>query len=162
MAREPVFYSFHYDNDVFRTQQIRNMGVVEGDEPVSPNDWEQIKRSGDQAVERWIEESLKYKRCVIVLVGSETSTRRWVRHEIQRAYSLGKGLFGIYIHNLKCPRGGRCSQGVNPFDGFTINNGAQILSGVIPCYDPGYDAYNSISINLSIWVANAITAAKYR
>ncbi|SLM45455.1 conserved hypothetical protein [Nitrospira sp. ND1] len=162
MARDPVFYSFHYDNDVFRTQQIRNMGVVEGDEPVSPNDWEQIKRRGDQAVERWIEESMKYKRCVIVLVGSETSTRRWVRHEIERAYSLSKGLFGIYIHNLKCPRVGRCSQGVNPFDGFTINNGGQRLSSVIPCYDPGHDAYNGISGNLAIWVSSAITAAQYR
>ena len=162
MARDPVFYSFHYDNDVFRTQQIRNMGVVEGDEPVSPNDWEQIKRRGAQAVERWIEESMKYKRCVIVLVGSETSTRRWVRHEIERAYSLSKGLFGIYIHNLKCPRVGRCSQGVNPFDGFTINNGGQRLSSVIPCYDPGHDAYNGISGNLAIWVSSAITAAQYR
>ena len=44
MAREPVFYSFHYDNDVFRVQQIRNMGAVDGNEPVSANDWEQVKR----------------------------------------------------------------------------------------------------------------------
>jgi len=28
MAREPTFYSFHFDNDVFRVQQIRNMGVI--------------------------------------------------------------------------------------------------------------------------------------
>jgi hypothetical protein len=28
MKREPVFYSFHYDNDVFRVQQVRNMGDV--------------------------------------------------------------------------------------------------------------------------------------
>ena len=162
MAREPVFYSFHYDSDVFRVQQIRNMGVVEGDEPVSPNDWEQIKRRGDSAVERWIDENMKYKRCVIVLVGSETSSRRWVRYEIKRAYDSGKGLFGIYIHNLNCPRTGRCGQGPNPFDGFTINNGQQRLSSLIPCLDPGYDAYAGISSNLSNWVSSAISAAKYR
>ena len=78
MAREPVFYSFHYDNDVFRVQQIRNMGVVDGNEPVSPNDWEQVKRTGDAAVETWIDDNLKYKRCVVVLIGSETANRRWV------------------------------------------------------------------------------------
>ena len=79
MAREPVFYSFHYDNDVFRVQQIRNMGVVEGEEPVSPNEWEDVKRRGDAAVERWIDGSMKFKRCVIVLIGSQTAYRPWVK-----------------------------------------------------------------------------------
>ncbi len=162
MAREPVFYSFHYQNDVFRVQQIRNMGLVEGDEPVSANEWEQIKRQGDASVERWINDNMKYKRCVIVLVGSETANRRWVRYEIKKAYDSGKGLFGIYIHNLNCPRTGQCTQGANPFDNFTINNGQQRLSDVIPCYDPGYDAYAVVSRNLANWVTSAIDAAKYR
>lgn len=162
MTREPVFYSFHYANDVFRVQQIRQMGVVAGDEPVSPNNWEQIKRQGDASVKRWIDDNMKYKRCVIVLVGSETANRPWVRYEIEKAYNSGKGLFGIYIHNLNCPRAGRCIRGANPFDSFTINNGQQSLSAVIPCHDPGYDAYAGISNSLAIWVAGAIDAAKYR
>lgn len=162
MAREPVFYSFHYANDVFRVQQIRQMGAVAGDEPVSPNNWEQIKRQGDVSVKRWIDANMKYKRCVIVLVGSETTNRPWVRYEIEKAYNSGKGLFGIYIHNLNCPRAGRCIQGANPFSTFTLNSGQQPLSTVIPCYDPGYNGYAGISNNLTIWVANAINAAKYR
>lgn len=162
MLRVPVFYSFHYDNDVFRVQQIRNMGVVEGDEPVSPNEWEQLKRRGDGAVERWIDENMKYKRCVIVLVGSHTASRKWVGYEIEKAYESGKGLFGIYIHNLRCPRSGTCVRGSNPFDNFTIENGSRRLSAVIPCHDPGFSAYAGISQNLSGWVDDAITAAKYR
>lgn len=43
--KRQVFYSFHFDNDVMRVQQIRNIGVVEGNKPVAPNNWEQIKRS---------------------------------------------------------------------------------------------------------------------
>jgi hypothetical protein len=35
MPKRQVFYSFHFDNDVMRAQQIRNMGVVEGGEPGS-------------------------------------------------------------------------------------------------------------------------------
>ncbi|MGQ0641468.1 MAG: TIR domain-containing protein [Gemmatimonadaceae bacterium] len=162
MPRIPVFYSFHYDNDVFRVQQVRNMGVVEGDEPVSPNDWEQLKRSGDRAVERWIDENMKYKRCVIVLVGSQTANRKWVRYEIKHAYDTGKALFGIYIHNLKCPRAGTCGRGPNPFDNFTIGNGSRSLSSVVPCHDPGIYAYGGISENLSGWVDDAVAAAKYR
>ena len=60
MAKRQVFYSFHFDNDVMRVQQIRNIGVIEGNEPVSPNKWEEIKRKGDNAIEKWIDENMKY------------------------------------------------------------------------------------------------------
>jgi hypothetical protein len=162
VAREPVFYSFHYDNDVFRVQQIRNMGVIDGDEPVSANEWEQIKRRGDASVEKWINDNMAYRRCVVILVGSDTASRKWVRYEIKRAYDTGKGLLGIYIHNLNCPRNGRCGQGPNPFDSFTINDGRQRLSTVIQCYDPGYNAYDTIASNMASWVSTTIAQAKYR
>lgn len=92
MARIPVFYSFHFDNDVMRVQQVRNIGVIEGNQPASPNDWEEIKRKGKAAVQNWIDENMKYKRCVIVLVGSETTNREWVRYEIEKAWNDGKAL----------------------------------------------------------------------
>jgi len=44
MAKKQVFYSFHFDNDVMRTQMIRNIGVIEGNTPVSTNKWEEIKK----------------------------------------------------------------------------------------------------------------------
>lgn len=161
MAREPVFYSFHYGNDVFRVQQIRNMGVVDGNEPVSPNDWEQIRRKGDAVVQRWVDDNMKYKRCVIVLIGSETAHRPWVKYEIKRAWELKKGLVGIYIHNLKCPRRGTCAKGTNPFDNWNIGN--QSMANLITCYDPSsWDAYGEISRNLQNWVASAIAQASYR
>ena len=47
MAKRQVFYSFHYDNDVFRVQQIRNIGALEDNKPVSANEWENIKRGGE-------------------------------------------------------------------------------------------------------------------
>jgi hypothetical protein len=161
MAREPVFYSFHYNNDVFRVQQIRNMGVVDGNELVSPNDWEQVKRNGDAAVEKWIDDSLKYKRCVIVLIGSETASRKWVKHEIKRAWELKKGLFGIYIHNLKDPRTGTCSNGPNPFSNWHVNGHS--MANLITCHDPSsWDAYRDISTNMATWVSQAIEAARSR
>ena len=43
MARIPVFYSFHFTNDVMRVQQIRNIGAIEGNSAVSANEWERIK-----------------------------------------------------------------------------------------------------------------------
>lgn len=162
MAREPVFYSFHFDNDVMRVQQIRNMGVVEGDEPVSPNEWERIKGRGTGAVEKWIDDNMKYRRCVVVLIGSDTADRRWVRHEIVKAWNEGRGLLGIYIHNLKCPRTGTCTKGANPFSSIKLQDGTAI-SSYITCQDPdSWDAYADINRNLESWVAAAIAQAKRR
>jgi len=160
MGREPVFYSFHFDKDVMRVQQVRNIGGIEDNKPVSPNDWEQLKKSGNAAVEKWIDDNMKYRRCVVVLIGEETADRPWVKYEIKKAWEKEKGLFGIFIHNLKCPRNGKSKKGRNPFDEFTFNSGAK-LSSVIKCYDPSAsDTYGDISQNIESWVATAIAQRK--
>lgn len=157
MPRIPIFYSFHFDNDVMRVQQIRNIGVIEGNQPTSPNDWEVIKRSGDVSIQNWIDNAMKYKRCIVVLIGAETKDRRWVKYEIEKAWNDGKPIFGIYIHNLKCPRNGTSVKGGNPFDAFTLNDGRK-LSSIVPCYDPNpLYAYQDISTNISSWIENAIS-----
>lgn len=156
MAKRQVFYSFHFDNDVMRVQQIRNMGVIEGNTPVSANNWEEIKRKGDAAVEKWIDDNMSYRSCVIVLVGEETASRPWVKYEIKKAWNDGKGLLGIYIHNINCPRNGKCNMGPNPFDQFTFNDGSK-LSSVVKCYNPkSTDAYNDIKNNIENWIEAAI------
>jgi len=38
MEKRQIFYSFHYANDVMRVQQIRNIGMLEDNSPVSPNE----------------------------------------------------------------------------------------------------------------------------
>lgn len=156
MANRQVFYSFHFDNDVMRVQQIRNIGVIEGNTPVSVNDWEEIKKKGDSAVEKWIDDNMKYHSCVVVLVGEETANRKWVKYEIKKAWNDKKGLVGIYIHNIKCPRSGKCSQGANPFDQFNFEGGGK-LSSVVKCYNPNSDdAYNDIAKNIENWIEEAI------
>lgn len=156
MAKIPVFYSFHFDYDVMRVQQIRNIGAIEGNSAVNANEWEQIKRNGKAAVQNWIDQNMKYKRCVIVLVGSQTASRPWVRYEIERAWNQGKAIIGIHIHNIKCARTGTCRKGANPFDEFTFNDGRK-LSSVVPCYDPDpSQAYRDIAANISDWIDRAI------
>ena len=159
--KRKVFYSFHFDNDVMRVQQIRNIGVLEGNEPASLNNWETIKRNGDQAVKKWIDENMRYKDCVIVLIGSETANRKWVKYEICKAWDDGRALFGIYIHNLIDPKNGKCSKGENPFDNIILRDGRK-LSEIIRCYNPDADdAYNNIAQNLEQWIETAIMQRKY-
>lgn len=155
MAKRQIFYSFHFDNDVMRVQQIRNIGAIEGNTPVSANDWEEVKRKGDGAVEKWIDDNMKYRSCIVVLVGSETANRKWVKYEIKKAWQDGKGVVGIYIHNINCPRNGKCTRGSNPFEKFTIDG--KNMAGIVKCYDPAsWDAYNDIKAGLDNWVEEAI------
>lgn len=156
MARVPVFYSFHFDNDVMRVQQIRQMGMIDGDEPVSKNEWETVKRNGASAIEKWIDANMLYKRCVVVLIGTETHARPWVQHEIKKAWTDNRGLLGIHIHNLRCPNNGISAKGTSPFNQFSFKDASGRIV-VPPVYDPpAHDAYNHIKNNLAAWVDDAI------
>lgn len=156
MAKRKVFYSFHFDNDVMRVQQIRNMGVIEGNTAVSANTWEEVKKKGNASIEAWIDENMNGKSCVVVLIGSETSKRPWVKHEIEKAWKDGKALLGVYIHNLECPNKGAGTKGVNPFDQFNLTLGGKAIKPLV--YDPkSHDAYNDISAKMADWIEAAIT-----
>src|SRR5262245_12062469 len=115
MARR-VFFSFHYKLDNWRASQIRNAGVVEGNRPVSDNDWETISKAGEAAIERWIAEQLDGKSCTVVLIGETTAGRKWITHEIIKTWNDQKGVVGVYVHNLKDVEGRQSSKGLNPFD----------------------------------------------
>jgi hypothetical protein len=159
-----VFYSFHFDPDSWRASQVRNMGVLQGNEPVSPNDWETVKRGGDPAIERWIATQMKGRTCAVVLVGSETASRPWVKYEIKKAWGDGLGVLGVRIHGLKNRLGNTAYAGANPFDNFTVNGAA--MSQIVTLYDPtGRDSqaiYANIHDKLDALVESAIKIrAKY-
>jgi tRNA-dihydrouridine synthase len=162
--KRQIFYSFHYENDVMRVQQIRNIGALEDNKPVSENEWVKIKRNGDVAIRKWIDDNMAYRSCVVVLVGEKTYERPWVKYEIQKAWDEKKGLLGIYIHNIKCPRNGTSNKGPNPFDQFTFTDGerkGEKLSSVVKCHNPkSTDAYNDIRNNIENWIEEAISQRK--
>ena len=103
MARR-VFFSFHYDRDVRRIQQVRQSWVVRAKGEATPfHDkaaFEDAKRRAG-GIEKWIEEQMKHTSVTVVLYGAETCDREWVRHEIKRSHELKKGILAIDIHNVK-------------------------------------------------------------
>lgn len=161
MARR-CFYSFHYVPDNWRASQVRNIGVVEGNTPVSDNDWEEVKKGGDKAIQNWIDDQLKGRSCTIVLIGEKTAGRKWIKYEIEKSWNSNKGLVGIYVHNLKNSDGEQSDKGKNPFEDFTItiDGKTKKLSDIVKAYDPPYKTstyvYDHIKENLSKWVEEAI------
>jgi hypothetical protein len=153
-----IFFSFHYKPDNWRASQVRNMGVIEGNAPVSDNDWESVTKGGDSAIEKWIAEQLKGRVCTIILVGENTASRKWVKHEIKESWKAGKGVVGICIHGLKNREGNQSIKGDNPFEAFTIDG--KKLSSIVKLYDTPYSTstyvYDHIKENIAKWVDEAI------
>ena len=158
MTTRKVFYSFHYKPDNWRASQVRNIGVIEGNNPVSDNDWEEITGGGDSAIQKWINNQISGRSCTIVLIGQNTAGRKWIKYEIEKTWNDGKGLIGIYIHNLKNNDGNQTNKGSNPFSSFTI--GDKKLSNIVKAYDPPYSTstfvYDHIKENIEDWVEEAI------
>jgi hypothetical protein len=158
MARK-VFYSFHYDADGARVSQVRNMGAVEGSPIASDNDWEEIKRGGDKAIQKWIDGQMYGTSCCVVLIGKSTANRKWVNYEIDQAWKQKKGVVGIHIYELKNLAGEKSSKGLNPLDYVAISPG-RAVSSLAKTYDPpqvdSKEVYAHIKANLAAWIEEAI------
>jgi hypothetical protein len=158
MARR-VFFSFHFQNDIWRVNVVRNSWVTRsgGDAvPFYDNSlWEEAKRKGDAAIKRLIDDGMSGAGVTAVLIGSETASRRYVQYEIEQSYRLGKGLLGVQIHGIADREQRTCGRGANPFDNFTLQDGRS-LSAVVPVYDWNqHDGYN----NFAGWIESAAQAA---
>ncbi len=161
-----VFYSFHFERDAWRAGQVRNIGVTEHDEPVSDNAWETIRRRGEAAIRKWIDDQMSTRSCVIVLIGSQTANRQWINYEISQAWNNCKGLLGVRIHRLLNREGRDSPPGSNTFEYVKFKGTGTSLSNYIPVHDPpGADSknvYAHISNNLEQWVERAIQSSQTR
>ena len=112
MARV-VFFSFDYD-DVWRVNQVRNSGAFVGEKRSGFRDkaeYEQVKRGGDAAIQRWIRKQMRGCSVTCVLIGRNTNASKWVHFEIDESIKHGMGLVGVFIHKLK-NRDGRAAAGL--------------------------------------------------
>jgi hypothetical protein len=108
MSKEPsvarkVFLSFHYDVDVLRVSQVKQMGSLEGQPVLEANGWEQVRRQTEDAIKRWINDNMRDKECVVALIGSQTAGRKWVKYEIEKGWNDGKGVLGIETEPYDVP-----------------------------------------------------------
>ena len=154
IATRRVFFSFHYEGDNWRAAQIRELCYGS----LYANDRETEKPDTDSSVAQWIDAQLKSADCTVVLIGSETSDRRWVNYEIAKSWETGKGLLGIDVHALPDKYGEHCTAGQNPFAKIDIDGFS--LSSIVPVYTPWHandsDAREYINRNIADWVENAI------
>lgn len=83
---------------------VRNSWVTQGKEAAGFIDkaaFEQLKRQGDSAVHRWIDEQLEGTSVTVVLIGRETLNRPFVQYEICKSLQRGNAVIGVYIHDIR-------------------------------------------------------------
>ena len=79
MARRG-FFSFHYENDVWRSSIIRNSHVIEATAAAGFQDgslWGEAKKEGQEALKRLINKGLEGMTVTAVLIDSDTASRPW-------------------------------------------------------------------------------------
>jgi hypothetical protein len=116
MARR-TFFSFHYEQDVTRASIVRNSSKLKSEitpEWIDASLWEEAKKKNEAAIKKLIDNALMNTTVTAVLIGSHTSSRPWVKYEIEQSEKRGNALFGIYIHNLKDLNKNTASKGSNP------------------------------------------------
>lgn len=104
MSRK-TFFSFHYQEDVWRAWNVRNSWVVAKDKEsegfYDASVFEASQKEGDNALKNFLRDGLKNTSVTCVLAGQYTASRRWVRYEIVRSVLKGNGLLTVDIHGLK-------------------------------------------------------------
>jgi hypothetical protein len=130
MARK-TFFSFHYERDAWRAGQVRNCWVTKPDRESAgfwdAAAWESVKKKGDEAIEKWIDDQLKGTSVTVVLIGTETSERKYVGYEIKQSHNKGNGMLGITIHNMKDVNSRTDTAGKNPFANWHVErNGGKV------------------------------------
>jgi antiphage defense system Thoeris ThsB-like protein len=107
MARR-VFFSFHFENDIWRVNQVRNANVVAGADQAGffdHSEYAEAEKKSLTVIDRMIRERLAGTTVTIVLIGTQTAQRPWVQREIELSLAQKNGLLGIHIHHLKNRRG---------------------------------------------------------
>ena len=157
MARR-TFFSFHYERDAWRAGQVRNSWVTKDREAAGFWDaakWEEVKKKGKAAVEKWIDDQLNGTSVTVVLIGAETSTREYVDYEILQSHKKKNGMLGIYIHNIKDSDSKTDTKGRNPLEKWTFKDS----DGRIITY-PTYDWVNDDGRNkMGDWIEAAAKKA---
>lgn len=152
-----AFFSFHYKNDVSRANIVRNSWVTQGTEAagfIDKAEFEKIRRTGDEAIKRWIDNQLKGTSVTVVLIGSETLDRPYVKYEIEQSYKKGNAIIGVKIGKIKDLNGNTSvSQNHVKIVGYDDNSNLlwfnEISSGIYDYVDN--NGYN----NLGTWIKNA-------
>lgn len=163
-GRRRVYLIYHHEGDQWRAAQVRNVLASASDMQIPRYDlaeWEELRRGGEQAISEYIDAEMRDASVAILLVGGQTSRRRWIDYEIVRSHEQGLGLFAIDVGGIPDRNGMTTMSGVNPLELWQGD-----VDGVRRPMSDIYRTYNWVEDdgfkNLERWVEAAAHDAERR
>jgi hypothetical protein len=119
-----VYFAFHYQDVIdFRANVVRKHNLTEGVESAGYYDhsmWEEAKSKSPDALKRLINSELEGTTVTVILIGSDTWVRRWVRYEIFQSIKRGNRVLGVHINSIKGKDEKTKPLGPNPFNNLAL------------------------------------------
>lgn len=159
-----TFFSFHYQEDVWRAWNVRNSWVVAKDKEsegfYDASVFEASQKEGDTALKNFLRDGLKNTSVTCVLAGQYTASRRWVRYEIVRSVLKGNGLLTVDIHGVKNNAQVLGTKGIDPLSevGVYSSNGQIYFAEIKGGKWVKYEDYTSAIRASDLWFAAPTTA----
>lgn len=134
-----MFFSFHYDRDIWRAQQVRSSYITQPRDSAGFFDsslQEAAKTQDEARLKALISEGLKGTSCTVVLIGAKTASRSYVHFEIAESKAKGNALIGVRIHQMKGSDERTDRRGANSFTSLdALGFYAPYVGLKIPMYD---------------------------
>jgi len=120
-----VYFAFHYQDAVdLRADVVRNHWLAKADREdagfFDDLTWGDSSLAGYASIKRLLTSSLDHTSVTCVLIGSQTSARRWVRYEIIESVQRGNLLLGVHINGIPDKSQRTKPAGPNPFEQLTL------------------------------------------
>jgi Thoeris protein ThsB, TIR-like domain len=122
---QSVFFCFDYQDALDLRAAIINTRWLSDSQRSSEgffdqSEWAQAVSDGDDAVKELLDSSLIKTTVTLVLIGTDTYSKRWVRYVICKSLSMGKRVIGININKIQLANIEIKEYGMNPFDFLAI------------------------------------------
>lgn len=116
-----IYFSFHYQDVVdLRADVVRNHWLAKADREdagfFDELTWGDASMAGPASFKRLITSGLGDTSVTCVLIGTQTSARRWVRYEIVESIQRGNRLIGVHINGIPDKSQRTKAPGPNPFE----------------------------------------------
>lgn len=111
-----IFPSYQW-KDAWLVNQIVNLPVTIGARAagfangVPPEE----VHSSDEAIRRWIRNSMYGCSCLVLFVGETTYQSNWVRYELELAEKYKMGRIIVNLAGMKRKDGSICGRGIDPY-----------------------------------------------
>ena len=120
-----AFFCFDYQDTIdMRVNIVNNQWLSDSTREskgfIPQEKWFRAQQLGDEAIQSILDEEIVDSSVTILLIGTDTFSKKWVRYCIFKSLSLGHRVIGVHINSIQAKDNEIKELGMNPFDFMAI------------------------------------------